>query len=198
MREVSSGIWHWTARHPRIGIDVSSYYLEESRTLLDPLIPGDVADRLERLGPPTEALHTNRHHYRDCGKARERFGAVVRAPRVGMHEFSAEQAVEPYDFGDELAGGAIVAHEVGGICPDDGALHIPAASALSVADGVINYDGLRFVPDNLMDDPEQTKAALTVAYARLADELDFDHLLTAHGDPVIGGAREALRAFAGA
>ena len=76
------------------------------------------------------------------------------------------------------------------------ALHIPAASALAVADGVVSYDGLRFVPDNLMDDPEDTKAALRTAYARLADELEFDNLLVAHGDPIAGGAREELRRFA--
>ena len=46
-----------------------------------------------------------------------------------------------------------------------------------------------------MDEPEDTKAELRRAYARLADELEFDNLLPAHGEPVIGGARERLRAF---
>ena len=68
-------------------------------------------------------------------------------------------------------------------------------SALAVADGVVSYDGLRFVPDTLMDDPEDTKAGLREAYGRLAAELEFDNLLVAHGDPVVGGAREALREF---
>ena len=113
-----------------------------------------------------------------------------------MHEFTNREPVEPYDFGETLAGGAVAVHEVGGICPDESALHVPAASALAVADGAINYGGLRFVPDAYMDDPEADKAALRRAYARLADELEFDHLLTAHGPPVVGGAREALREFA--
>ena len=71
-------------------------------------------------------------------------------------------------------------------------------SALAVADGVTNHDGLGFVPDSLMDDPEDTKAGLRDAYARLADTLEFENLLTAHGDPVIGGARRALAQFAAA
>jgi glyoxylase-like metal-dependent hydrolase (beta-lactamase superfamily II) len=198
VQEVAPGIWHWTARHPKIGIEVSSYLLPEPAVLLDPLTPPEGADRLEELGPPREILLTNRHHYRHCGELAERFGCPVRAPSVGMHEFDSGEAVEPYDFGDELAGGAVVVHEVGGICPDESALHIPSVSALAVADGVMHYDGLRFVPDDYMDDPEDTKRALKEAYARLADQLEFDHLLTAHGDPVVGGAREKLREFAAA
>ena len=46
-----------------------------------------------------------------------------------------------------------------------------------------------------MDDPEETKAGLRKAYRRLLD-LDFDHLLLAHGDPVVTSGKEALRAFA--
>jgi hypothetical protein len=56
-------------------------------------------------------------------------------------------------------------------------------------------DGLAFVPDYLMDEPERTKAGLRDAYARLAD-LDLELLLLTHGRPVVGGASAALRAFA--
>jgi metallo-beta-lactamase superfamily protein len=196
MDEIAPGIWHWTAKHPKIGIDVSSYFLPELAVLLDPLAPPEGIERLEELGRPREILLTNRHHYRHCGELAERFGVRVRAPRTGMHEFDEDDPVDPYDFGDELAGGAVVAHEVGVICPDEAALHIPTLSALAVADGVMNYDGLGFVPDRYMDDPEDTKRGLKEAYARLAEELEFEHLLTAHGEPVAGGAREALRAFA--
>ena len=45
-----------------------------------------------------------------------------------------------------------------------------------------------------MDEPEQTKRGLREAYRGLL-ELDFDLLLLAHGDPVVGGARDALREF---
>jgi hypothetical protein len=198
VQEVAPGIWHWTARHPRIGVDVSSYFLPGPGVLIDPLTPPEGADRLQELGPPREIVLTNRHHYRSCGELTERFGVRVRAPRNGMHEFEPGDPVDPYDFGEELADGAVVVHEVGGICPDESALHVPSLSALAVADGVIHYDRLLFVPDNLMDDPEQTKEALRETYARLADSLEFDHLLTAHGDPVVGNARDALREFVSA
>jgi hypothetical protein len=45
-----------------------------------------------------------------------------------------------------------------------------------------------------MDEPEQTKRGLRDAYRRLV-ELDFDLLLLAHGEPVVGGGRQALQAF---
>jgi hypothetical protein len=196
VEEILSGVWHWTARHPKIGLDVSSYYLPDLGVVLDPLTPPEVIDRLEEMGPPREALLTNRHHYRSCGELVERFGLTVRAPKEGMHEFTEGEPVEPYDFGDELVDGAVSVHEVGGICPDEAALHIPSVNALAVADGVINYEGLRFVPDNYFDDPEGDQRALKEAYARLADELEFDVLLTAHGDPITSGARDQLREFA--
>jgi hypothetical protein len=196
MEEITDGLWHWTARHPKIHIEVSSYFVPEHGLLIDPLVPPEGIARLEELGRPREILLTNRHHWRDCGKLIERFGCTARAPRVGMREFTGGEAVEPYDFGDPLVGGAVTVHEVGAICPDESALHIPSVSALAVADGVIHYGGLRFVPDDLLDDPEDTKLALKEAYARLAADLEFENLLTAHGVPIVGGAREELRDFA--
>jgi hypothetical protein len=198
MEEITSGLWHWTARHPRIGIEVSSYFVPEHALLLDPLIPPEGVARLEELGPPRDILLTNRHHWRDCSRLIERFRCTVRAPRVGMHEFRHGEPVEPYDFGESLLGGAVTVHEVGALCPDESALHIPSVSALAVADGVVHYGELSFVSDDLMDDPEDTKAGLKEAYSRLAGELEFENLLTAHGPPVVGGAREALRDFASA
>jgi len=69
--------------------------------------------------------------------------------------------------------------------------------ALACADGVVRWpaDGpLRFVPDELMDDPERTKAGLRAAYRGLLD-LDVDRLLLAHGDPIVHGAKGELFAF---
>jgi glyoxylase-like metal-dependent hydrolase (beta-lactamase superfamily II) len=176
-------------------MEVSSYFLAGPNALLDPLTPsGD--DRLEALGPPREILLTNRHHLRHSVELAKRFGCPIRAPEVGMHEFDDGEPVQPYAFGEELAGGEVKVHEVGGICPDEAALHIPSLNALAAADGVIHYGELRFVPDEYMDEPEQTKEALKAAYGRLAEELDFVHLLLAHGTPVIGDGREALKRFA--
>ena len=198
MDEIAPGIWHWSAPHPRIGIVVHSYYLPEEGVVIDPIGPPGGLDFFAEHGPPTDVLLTNRHHYRSSGDFVGRFGATVRCVREGMHEFADGEPVEPFDFGDELPGG-IVAHRVGAICPDETALHIPGRDALALADGAVRWEPggpLAFVPDRFMDEPEQTKAGLRAAYGRLAAELEFRHLLLAHGEPAVGDGREALAAFA--
>ena len=193
MHEIAPGIRHWTAPHPNLGVEVSSYWLPGLRVLLDPLAVPDEVDGVE------EIVLSNRHHKRDGFDAAERFGAPVRVPRVGLHEFAEDDPVEPYDFGEPFAGGAITAYQVTRYWPDDGALHIPSASALAIADTVVNYDGIRFVPDNLMgDDPEAEKHDIKQTLARVAEELEFEHLLLAHGAPIPGEGRERLREFASA
>jgi len=197
VEEFAPGIWHWAARHPNIGIRVHSYYLDTERVLIDPIAPAEGLDWFAEHGPPTDILLTNRHHYRSSGLFAERFGVTVHCIREGVHEYARGEAVVPFDFGDELPGG-VIAHEVGVLCPDETAFHLAARRALAVADGVVRWEEggpLGFVPDYLMDEPERTKAGLRDAYSRLA-ELDFEHLLLAHGDPLVGDGRERLAAFA--
>jgi hypothetical protein len=196
MQELVPGLWHWRTYRESIRHDVSSYYLERERVVLDPMIPREGLEWLDEHGPPEHVLLTNRHHDRDAWKLRDAFGCAVHCIRNGLHELEGRGPVEPFDFGDELPGGAVV-HEVDAICPDETALYLPAYRALAVADGVVRWpgvEGLSFVPDFLMDDPEQTKAGLREAYRGLL-ELDFDLLLLAHGDPVVAGAKDELRAF---
>jgi glyoxylase-like metal-dependent hydrolase (beta-lactamase superfamily II) len=133
---------------------------------------------------------------RDSLEAAERFGATVQAPRTGMHEYPDDSPIEPYDFGEPLAAGAVTAHQVCGLSPDETALHIPTANALSIADGAIRYgEELHFVPDQYMDDPDKDKADIKRGLGELADQLDFDVLLLAHGTPYPSGGRQALRDF---
>lgn len=199
VEEIAPGLWHWTAAHPHIGMQVSTYYLSRERVLIDPMMPpGGVEWFAARGGQPEHVLLTNRHHDRDAWEVRETFGADVHCVANGVYELEGRGPVTPFEFGDELPGG-VVAYEVGAICPDETALHVPAHRALACADGVVRWpgvEGLAFVPDSLMDEPAQTKQGLRAAYGRLLERnLDFDHLLLAHGGPVVGDGRTALRAF---
>jgi hypothetical protein len=196
MREIAPGLWHWTAPHPSHGMEVSSYFLRDERIAVDVLLPPEGLAWFEGA-EPVHILLTNRHHDRDAWRLREAFGSEVHCIANGVHELENRGPVTPFQFGDQLPGG-ITAHEVGGICPDETALHIPAHRALAVADGVVRWpgeDGLTFVPDSLMDDPEETRRALRKAYRGLL-HLDFELLLLAHGDPVLADARRELSAFA--
>jgi glyoxylase-like metal-dependent hydrolase (beta-lactamase superfamily II) len=196
VQEIAPGLWHWTAGHPKIRIEVSSYYLEPERVLIDPLVPPGGIEWFAADAPPEHILLTNRHHDRDSWRLREVFGCVVHCVRNGVHELEARGPAEPFDFGDELPGG-VVAYEVDAICPDETALYVPSHRSLACADGVVRWRSggeLQFVPDEYMDDPEQTKRGLREAYRRILD-LEFELLLLAHGEPVVGGGREALRTF---
>lgn len=200
MQEILPGINHWATRHPRIGIVVSSYWLDAAGVLIDPLVP--VPEGLDwfagRPAPPAAVLLSSRHHYRESGLFAERFGCTIHCNSAGLHEFSHGEQVRGFEIGDELPGG-VLACEMGAICPDDTALYIPASRALVIADSVVlggpkGQEGLLgFVPDSLMDDPPQTKSGILDSCRRLLAELEFEHLLLAHGGPVIGDGREMLQ-----
>jgi hypothetical protein len=201
MREVLPDIWHWTTPNPGIGgILVSSYWLDSTGVLIDPLIPEEgiewFADRPKR---PGAIVLDNRHHYRDSGQLCERFGCKVSVPAAGMHEFTDDQPVVPYEPGDILAGDLLAVH-VGALSPDDGGLYLESSQALWLADTVVRSPNnpnsqIGWVPDQLMDDPPQTKRRLIEAFTGLLDELEFEHLLLAHGLPLIGDGRAQLEAF---
>jgi hypothetical protein len=193
IHEVLPGVLHWTARHPSARIESGSHYLVEEGILIDPIAPSEGLEWFDgrQIG---EILLTNRHHKRSAFELQDRLGATLRAPRTGMHDLPGDR-VRPYDFGDELPAG-IRPHAILETWPDETALEIPHHRAVAIADGVNNYDGLGFFDDSLLgDDPEAEKLRLREGFARLAAEVDFDHLLFAHGTPIIGNAREQLRRF---
>ena len=192
--EVLPGVLHWTGRHPTARLECGSHYLVEEGLLIDPIAPPEGLEWLDgkEIG---EILLTNRHHTRSAFDLQDRFGITIRAPQTGMYELPLDR-VQPYDFGDELSAG-IRPHAISETWPDEAALEIPRHRAIAIADSVINYDGLGFFADFLLgDDPEAEKQRLRDGFARLATEDEFDHLLLAHGTPILGNSREQLSRFA--
>jgi hypothetical protein len=197
MEEILPGVFHWTAVHPRIRIPVHSHFLREDATLLDPMLPPDEGiDWFEENGRPEQIVLTIRHHWRESERFVDEFGCRVLCHRAGLHEFEDDDRdVEGFEFGDRLAP-RVTAQEVDAISPDDAALHIEVdAGVLAFADGIIHMgEDIGFVPDAYMDEPEETKRGIVAAVGRLLD-LEFDHLLFAHGDPIVGGGKAALERF---
>lgn len=189
--EILPGLHHWTQIHPNTGGRAHSHYHQTSASLFDPLVPDEGIEWFD--GRPIErVVLSTRHHLRQA----ERFGCPILAHEAGLHEFAAGPDVDGFAFGDRLADG-VAALEMDAISPDDTALEIRAGEgALLFADAIVNRDGLGFVSDSLIgDDPEGVKRRVRERAAALC-ERDFDHLLFAHGEPLIGGGREALRRFA--
>ena len=200
MEQILPGVAHWRTRHPSIGSEVDSWWLTGQGVLIDPLVPGDVGLDWFAVQPdtPTAIVLSNRHHYRGSAEFRERFGCTVHVPRTGLDNFGPDrQPVEPYDPGDQLPGGLQV-HEIGALCPDDMALHLAASEAVFFADGLVRASSgrLGFVPDSLMDEPEETKRGLVESLQRLLDDVaDFKHLLMAHGGALLEDGRAELEAL---
>jgi hypothetical protein len=202
VREIAPGVVHWTTFHEGIGEQVSSYYVVDGGVLLDPRAPedGGFEALAERYGAPQAVLLTNRHHYRHTGQVLARWDVTVHCHASGLYEFSPDQQVQGFAFGDALPGGA-VAEELGVLCPDETAIWFPHLRVLALADALVREPPDAepgFVPDDLIgDDPEAVKAGLRQGFARLA-ELDPEHVLLAHGLPLVGDGRAALeRAAAG-
>jgi hypothetical protein len=195
MEEILPGVWHWTATHPNTGSEVSSYWVRPSKVVIDALLPEEGVDAFAE-DPPERVLLSNRHHLRHAELLAQELGCTIHCSKPGLHEFSSGPDVEGFDFWDEVAPG-IEAIEIDAICPDESALLIRDARALAIADGARHYDGrMDFFADWLLgDDPEGVRDGLRHAYAGILD-LDFDNLLFAHGDPIVGGGKDALRGFA--
>jgi hypothetical protein len=163
-------------------------------------VPPDVGLQwfVDRPVKPAAIVLSNRHHYRDSSRFVELFAIPVLCNRAGLHEFTGREWVAGFGSGDQLPGG-LVGFEIGGLCPDETAIHYPAGRALALADGVVrgpdDQGPLGFVPDWLMDDPPETKRKLLDGYSRALAELEFQHLLLAHGGPVLGDGRERLQAL---
>ena len=95
-REILAGLWHWTASHPKIRIEVSCYWVEHARVLLDPLLPpGDGLAWLGRHGPPEHVILSNRHHWRHCSEIVAAFDCPVWCNHTGLHELEGVDAFGP-------------------------------------------------------------------------------------------------------
>ena len=197
--EIEDGLFQWSALHPVIHKEVFSYWLDASAVAIDPLVTDESTYEwlAARPAAPKTVLLSNRHHYRSAGDLRARFGCEVLCNQLGLHEFSPSQLVRGFKIGDRLAGPAL-AVEIDSICPDDTGLYLGEHSALVLADAVVKgRHGIGFVPDQLMDEPQRTKRGIIDACRRVLEdpELDFRHLLLAHGGPVLETGREELRSF---
>jgi glycosyltransferase involved in cell wall biosynthesis len=193
-REIFPGVFHWTVFHDPIKARVSSYYVQPAGIVIDPKVPEGGLEALP--DEPQQVVLTSGHHRRDAERFADAFGIPIRASREAAAYLGDTLRVEPFGDRDELAPGVTVIY-VGKLSEDEGALHLAYdKGALAFADGVNRYGkALAFFPDQLLgDDPQRVKDELKQAFNGLLT-LEFDHLLFAHGEPLVGGGKAALRDF---
>jgi hypothetical protein len=195
VHEVIPGIFHWTTFHEPIGVRVSSYYVEPAGIVIDPKVPEGGLEALP--GTPQQVVLTSGLHDRDAHLFADAFDIPIRASFEAAERLGDELEVEPFNDFDEVAPG-VTAIVIGKLCPDECALHIALGEgAIAFADGLNRYgEALAFFSDELLGaHPQRVKQGLKEAFLGLLTR-DFDHLLFAHGDPMVGGGKAALRDFA--
>jgi glyoxylase-like metal-dependent hydrolase (beta-lactamase superfamily II) len=193
MREIIPGVLTWPWFSSRFGYDFHGFLIRrpDGNLCVDPVEPTD--DDLAALTSEGVAsiLLTNRNHYRAAARVRESTGARV-AVHAADAAFVRDKGVPVDDTlapGDRV--GPFVILSAAGKSPGEIALHWPDKRLLIVGDACIgNPPGrLSLLPDAVMDVP----AGLRESLSRIAAEVDFDVLLVADGESILGGARAALQ-----
>lgn len=199
MQEILLGIFHWNTFHEGIKEYVHSYYIEATKpaVLIDPRIPAEGLAWFNGHKTPQHIYLTNRHHYRHSGQFADAFGCKIWCHKAGLHEFTKGEKVNGFEHGVTLPG-KIDALEVGVLCPEETALHLYLSGGImALGDAIVRdeHSRLAFVPDYLMgENPEAVKRGLQKVFL-VHLHRKFDHLLLAHGKPVIHDAKETLRKF---
>jgi hypothetical protein len=195
MREIIPGLFHWTTVHEDIHAPVSSYYVQPAGVVIDPRIPDEGLGVFESLGTPQQIVLTTGLHVRHSEQFAQEFRIPIRAPLQARERLGDSVDFEPYNDADEIAPG-VRGIEIDILCPDEYALLVDVdEGALAIADGITNYGSLGFFADDLLGaHPDRVKQGLKNAY-RAQLQRDFDHLLFAHGDPIVGNGKTKLRDF---
>jgi glyoxylase-like metal-dependent hydrolase (beta-lactamase superfamily II) len=200
--ELAPGLWRWTGWHAEWKQEVGCVYYEAGREvcLFDPLLPPEdpegfwaALDRdVERAGGDVHVLITVFFHARSAREVVKRYGARLWAPSRGKAavERRAGAVTDPFRPGDLLPGGV---EALGTGRATEVVFWIPDQLALVAGDVLIGDEkgNVRLCPESWLPagigHPELQKALRPVV------ELDVQRLVLSHGEPVLEGARPALR-----
>jgi hypothetical protein len=182
LKPLDRGAWRWTLPHPEWGTTtqvVNSYLVHTGgdTVLIDPLFPAELDELIQ--GRVTVAI-TIAYHVRSTAEAVRRWNARVVGPA------NVARRLPGLTVHDDAPGVAL--HAI----PGHKERVVQVADALAFGDRVIGAEGgLRIW------DQGHISAAYRARLNRWLEpllELDFERVLTTHGEPVLRDGREALRA----
>ena len=208
MQKLTTGLWRWTARHPEwhpgeFGAEVASFAAKAddgTLLLIDPLLPEQDADHVldvldEQAGGRVAILISVPYHVRSSEELRKRYDATVHGHRAAAKRLTSTSRFHEIEPGAALPGG-VTAYPIGKPKRHEMPLHVPSHDALVFGDAVVEVGGALKVWAG-----EKVDAKLKRFYAKRFNptlepllELDFDAVLATHGQPLMTGGREALRA----
>jgi hypothetical protein len=185
--DVAPGLWAWRQPHtdwePGHGWDPSvtsfAYTGQGHVVLVDALAPPEDArafwERLER-DPPTALVVMKPDHVRSLDLFAERYRVPAYGPDVFHRTDVPRTELDWVAPGSELPGGARALYDGRG--RNETPLHLPAQRALLFADALTAPHGELMV----WDTPWHEARVLPALRALL--ELEFEHVLVSHGEPV--------------
>ena len=191
MRELQTGLWHWTATHPdwkpgeEWGPEVSSYAIDVGERLLlfDPLAPPHEVDELA-AGRETAVVLTSPWHRRDAVSLAGRLGAALYVPPPDEGDPDPVQG-QVFSAGARLPVGV---EAFPGMEPNDLVLWIGSRRALVAGDTFIDRgNGFEFPADWLAEDVTREQM---LAVLRPLLELPVELVLPTHGEPTDRAALE--------
>lgn len=224
VERIAKGLWRWTAPHPEWTEDkggpggwerdVASVYVEgdDAVVLIDPLVPGEGADRarffgaldrdLDRLPSlPLAIVVSCVWHRRSAADLAARYasrkGTVVLA-HAEAGPFLSEIEVRPFRETDPLPGG-LAAFRAEGTDPLELVLHVPRHETLVAADVLLGAGegALRLCPPAWLaeglEGRDRHETQLRPSLRRLL-ALPISRVLPSHGAPVLENGRDALAA----
>jgi glyoxylase-like metal-dependent hydrolase (beta-lactamase superfamily II) len=210
MNELAYGLHRWATRHPEwhpgrdaFGAEVGSYAVtaDDELLLVDPLVADDAAATLERLDAlasaaiDTSILITIGYHVRSAEALAARYDATVYGPpqvarRLEHARFARLEPGAPGPAG-------VVAHAIGRPRRGETPLWLPSHRALAFGDALVTTpDGELRMWSYDQDEPRRRafyRERFAPTLAPLA-ELEPDHVLVTHGEPIAGAGASALRA----
>lgn len=197
IKELAPGIHRWELRHPEwhpgeFGAKVGAYLIHEGKdtVLVDPLLDETTTGALDDLvqGEVVIAI-TIPYHVRSCVEARERWGGTL----VGHPDIARRLPDGTPVHGDEDLPLGLTMHKLkrGKERP----LELPQTKALVFGDRIVGAEGgLRYWMNEPITDKRRAWFRKTGApgLAHLL-EIDFEHALVTHGEPVMKSGKRALQ-----
>lgn len=188
VEEVAPGVWHWLVPDDRIAAWSAGHAVtsDGGTVLIDPVPLSPEA--LGELGDVTAICITAGTHQRSAWRYRRELGAPVYAP--ALSRLIDEEPDERYGDGDVLPTGLTAVFTPGAGTTQHTFLLERDGGVAFVADLLTNYPGrgLAFVPDRHLHDPDEMRRSV-----RKLVDLPFALLCLAHGAPVRGDAKAAIR-----
>jgi hypothetical protein len=209
-KKLAEGLWRWTERHPEwhpgeFGREVACFAVDagDDTLLIDPLLPdgsGPVFGLVDDLlGDRLVVLVTIPYHVRSAEEIWRRYRRQAETTIHG-HAGAAKRLSDTSGFREinpdaQLPGG-VTAHRIGKPRRQEMPLHLRSHRALVFGDAVVEVDGsLRVWADRKIDQKVERfyRERFNPSLEPLL-ELDFERVLVTHGQPVMKGGKDELRA----